>query len=276
MHFDICLSPSATDSLSSARLYIDSGTSPWQPERPTILSIHGVLCDHSVWQPLAPGLHAQGWNVAALDLPGHGRSSGPAPESVEQAAQWIAALVQAMQLPHVVLMGHSWGSLIALAAAAQLGPRISHLVLVGTASPMAVAPALLDLAQHDPAQAMVLIDKYSRSPATPADFDGQALGRQVLASNPHTNLLHCGLQACNRYQGAEAAMQQVCAPTLFITGEYDRMTPATAAQPLIAAAHGRSLHGAPRTQVAHLPCGHQHMLDATSAMVQALADFIRD
>ena len=151
--------------------------------------------------------------MAALDLPCHGRSSGPAPHNVPEAAASIVALVQAMQLPRVILMGHSWGSLIALAAAAQLGERISHLVLIGTASPMAVAPALLDLAQNDPAQAIALIDKYSRSPVTPADFDGQALGHAVLASNPATNLLHCGLTACNSYHEAPVAMQQVTAPT---------------------------------------------------------------
>jgi pimeloyl-ACP methyl ester carboxylesterase len=182
-----------------------------------------------------------------------------------------------MQLPRVILMGHSWGSLIALAAAAQLGERISHLVLIGTASPMTVAPALLDLAQNDPAQAIALIDKYSRSPVTPADFDGQALGHAVLASNPATNLLHCGLTACNSYHEAPVAMQQVTAPTLFMTGEYDRMTPAAAAQPLIAAAQSRTPQqgNAPTTHVVTLACGHQHMLDATPALVQALADFVR-
>ncbi len=60
---------------------------------------------------------------------------------------------------------------------------------------MTVAPALLDLAQNDPAQAIALISENSRSPVTPADFDGQALGYAALASNPATNLLHCGLTA---------------------------------------------------------------------------------
>ena len=280
MYFDIHL-PSSAAQPQTARLYVDNTAEntahPGPAQHPTVLAIHGVLCDHSVWQPLAPGLHALGWNMAALDLPGHGRSSGPAPKNVPEAAAWIAALVQAMQLPRVILMGHSWGSLIALAAAAQLGERISHLVLIGTASPMTVAPALLDLAQNDPAQAIALIDKYSRSPVTPADFDGQALGHAVLASNPATNLLHCGLTACNSYHEAPVAMQQVTAPTLFMTGEYDRMTPAAAAQPLIAAAQSRTPRqgNAPATHVVTLACGHQHMLDATPAMVQALADFVR-
>ena len=103
------------------------------------------------------------------------------------------------------------------------------------------------------------------------------MGHAVLANNPATNLLHCGLTACNSYHEAPVAMQQVTAPTLFITGQYDRMTPAAAAQPLIAAAQSRTPQqgNAPTTHVVTLACGHQHMLDATPAMVQALADFVR-
>lgn len=257
MHFDI----------QQTRIYVHTGATPWQAHQPTVLCLHGVLCDHSVWQPIEAGLAQLGWNVAAIDLPGHGLSSGAAPQSVAEAAAWIPRLMAAMGLEQAALMGHSWGSLIALEAAAQLGPRASHLALVGTASPMTVAPALLELAHSDPPQAMALIDKYSRSSATPADFDGQALGRRVLASNPDCNVLERGLRACNGYDSALQAMQRVTAPTLFIVGEYDRMTPAKAAQGLIAQAQARD---GVSTQVATLACGHQHMVDAAAPMLQAL------
>lgn len=250
-----------------ARIYVHTGTAPWQPERPTALLVHGVLCDHSVWQPLLPGLNAAGWNVAAIDLPGHGHSSGPVPASVQQAAEWIAPVLDALQLSQVALIGHSWGSLIALQAAAALGARVSHLGLIGTASPMRVAPALLGLARTDPPQAIALIGQYSRSSHTPADFDGTALGHQVLASNPDAQLLHTGLAACNDYQGAQAAMQRVTAPTLFIQGQEDRMTPSKASAELITTAQQRA--GAV-TEVVALPCGHQYMVDAPQALLQAL------
>jgi pimeloyl-ACP methyl ester carboxylesterase len=48
------------------------------------------------------------------------------------------------------LVGHSWGSLIALEAAARAPDRVSHLVLVGTAFPMKVSPALLEASLNDP------------------------------------------------------------------------------------------------------------------------------
>jgi pimeloyl-ACP methyl ester carboxylesterase len=45
---------------------------------------------------------------------------------------------------HAGLVGHSWGSLIALETAARLKDRITHLALVGTAFPMKVSPALIE------------------------------------------------------------------------------------------------------------------------------------
>ena len=77
MYFDIHL-PSSAAQPQTARLYVDNTAEntahPGPAQHPTVLAIHGVLCDHSVWQPLAPGLHALGWNMAVLDLPGHGRT----------------------------------------------------------------------------------------------------------------------------------------------------------------------------------------------------------
>ena len=272
MHFDISSPDISSPRAPTARIYVDHGATPWQAQRPTLVCIHGVLCDHSVWQPMAAGVDVLGWNMAAIDLPGHGLSSGPAPRSVQEAAAWLPPLLDAMGLAQAALMGHSWGSLIALETAAQLGSRISHLALVGTASPMAVAPALLTLAQSDPPQAMALIDKYSRSRATPISFDGQALSKKVFASNPGTNLLASGLQACDAYQNALAAMHQATANTLFVVGADDRMTQASAAQPLIAAAQGRS---APKTTVAYLTSGHLPMVDAPGPMLDALGQWLR-
>ena len=41
------------------------------------------------------------------------------------------------------LVGHSFGSLIALETATRAPGRVTHLAMVGTAYPMAVSPALI-------------------------------------------------------------------------------------------------------------------------------------
>jgi pimeloyl-ACP methyl ester carboxylesterase len=129
-------------------LYAYTGGKPFNPAQPTAVFIHGVLNDHSVWILQTRYMAHHGWNVLAIDLPGHCKSQGTPPQSVEEAADTVIALLDAMKIEKAALIGHSFGSLIALEAAArdaQAHPgRVSHLVMVGTAYPMRVSPALLE------------------------------------------------------------------------------------------------------------------------------------
>ena len=133
------------------------------PTQPTVVFIHGVLGDHSVWILQSRYMANHGWNVLAVDLPGHCKSEGNAPASVEEAATFIEALLDAAGIKKAALVGHSWGSLIALEAASKLKERATHLVLVGTAFPMKVSPALLDLSLNNPMAALKMINVLSRS-----------------------------------------------------------------------------------------------------------------
>ena len=213
-------------------LYCYTGGKAFDPAQPTAVFIHGVAGDHSVWALQSRSLAHHGWNVLAIDLPGHGRSGGHAPESVQEAAQAVCALLDAVGAHKAALIGHSWGSLIALQAAAQLGARASHLVLVGSAYPMRVSPALLDSALNTPEKALHTMNVFSRSTLAPPSGAGvwvygagMALGRRVLRSNPHTNVLHRGFSACDSYdQGLEAMASTTC-PVLFVLGSQDQMTP---------------------------------------------------
>src|SRR6185312_6099563 len=72
-----------------------SGGKAFDPALPCVVFIHGALNDHSVWTLLARWYAHHGHAVLALDLPGHGRSGGPPPASVEAAAQWLLALLDA-------------------------------------------------------------------------------------------------------------------------------------------------------------------------------------
>ena len=239
--------------------------------------IHGVLNDHSVWILQSRFLAHHGWNVLAVDLPGHCRSGGEAPASVEAAADFIAALLDAAGVARAALIGHSWGSLIALEAAARLGERISHLVMVGTAYPMRVSPALLELSVSAPFKAIDMVNSFSHSTLAPPPsalgpgtwlYGGsKALMRRVLASNTQANVFHAGFKACTDYRGGEAAMPQVACPGLFVLGQADQMTPPKAAQSLI------DLCKQPK--VVKLPAGHALMTEAPEGVLQALKDFLK-
>ena len=267
--------------VNGAKTYGYTGGKPFDAAQPTVVFIHGVLNDHSVWSLQSRYLAHHGWNVLAVDLPGHCRSAGEAPSSVEEAAQFIAALLDAAGVQRAALVGHSWGSLIALEAASRLKDRISHLVLVGTAFPMKVSPALLDSSLNTPMQALALVNVFSRStlapppsalgPGTWVYGASMALGRRVLASNRQVNVFHRGFAACDRYANGEVAMAQITCPVLFVLGEQDQMTQPKAAQGLIktARASGKSV------QVAYLPVGHHQMTEAPDATLFAIRDFLK-
>jgi pimeloyl-ACP methyl ester carboxylesterase len=264
-----------------APTYCYTGGKPFDAAKPTAVFIHGVLNDHSVWILQSRFLAHHGWNVLAVDLPGHCRSGGEAPASVEAAAVFIAALLDAAGVARAALIGHSWGSLIALEAAGRLGARVSHLVMVGTAYPMKVSPALLDAALHEPMKALKMINAFSRStlapppsvlgPGTWVYGASMALGRRVLASNAAVNVFHRGFQACDSYAHGEEAMAAVTCPVLMLLGAQDQMTPPKAAQTLIAQARASGKN----CQVVSLPVGHHQMSEAPDATLQALRDFLQ-
>jgi pimeloyl-ACP methyl ester carboxylesterase len=268
-------------SVNGANTYCYTGGKAFDAAKPTVVFIHGVLNDHSVWILQSRYLANHGWNVLAVDLPGHCRSAGDAPETVEQAADFIAALLDAAGVARAALVGHSWGSLIALEAAARLKERVSHLVLVGTAFPMKVSQALLDASLNEPEKALKMINVFSRStlcappsvlgPGTWVYGAGMALGRRVLASNRSVNVFHRGFKACDSYANGEQAIAQISCPVLFLLGSADQMTQPKAAQGLIdkARAAGKSVHAV------SLPVGHHQMSEAPDATLFAIRDFLK-
>lgn len=261
--------------------YCYTGGQLFDAAKPTVVFIHGVLNDHSVWILQSRYLAHHGWNVLALDLPGHCRSEGEAPSTVEEAAHFIAALLDAAGVKRAALVGHSWGSLIALETASQLKNRVSHLVLVGTAFPMKVSQALLDASLNEPMKALTMINVFSRSTlAPPPSALGPgtwvyglsiALGRRVLASNRKVNVFHRGFNACDSYANGEVAVQGISCPVLFLLGAQDQMTQPKAAQGLIAAARNAGKH----VQVVSLEVGHHQMTEAPDKTLFAIRDFLQ-
>ncbi|HEY8048209.1 MAG TPA: alpha/beta hydrolase [Ramlibacter sp.] len=267
--------------VNGAKTYCYTGGKPFDPSKPTVVFIHGVVSDHSVWILQTRYIANHGWNVLAVDLPGHCKSAGEAPSSVEEAADFVCKLLDAAHVERAALVGHSWGSLIALEAAARLKDRVTHLVLVGTAFPMKVSSALLEASLHEPEKAIRMINVFSRNTlAPPPSALGPgtwvygtfvALNRRVLRSNPKVNVFHRGFKACDSYANGENAIVQVTCPILFLLGAQDQMTQAKAAQPLIdkAKATGKQF------KVTCLALGHHQMTETPDDALFAIRDFLK-
>jgi pimeloyl-ACP methyl ester carboxylesterase len=173
-------------------------------------------------------------------------------------------------------VGHSFGSLIALEAASRAPDRVTHLVLVGVAFPMKVAPALLASSLNEPMKALTMVNVFSRAtlapppsalgPGTWVYGASMALGRRVLASNTRVNLFHTGFSACDNYTHGEEAMARVICPVLFLLGSMDQMAHPKGAQGLIKLAKN--------AQVVQLPGGHHQMNETPEPMLAALVKFL--
>jgi pimeloyl-ACP methyl ester carboxylesterase len=103
-----------------------------QGSGPPLVFIHGWACNREHWKEQIP-VFAADHTVVALDLPGHGESTGTrATWTVDQYGDDVAQVVRALALDRVVLVGHSMGGPVALAAARRLGTTVAGVVGVDT------------------------------------------------------------------------------------------------------------------------------------------------
>jgi pimeloyl-ACP methyl ester carboxylesterase len=255
--------------------YAYTGGKSFDARQPCVVFLHGALHDHSSWTLAARWFAHHDHAALAPDLPGHGRSAGAPLASVEALADWLLALLDAAGVASASLVGHSMGSLIALEAAARAPERVRHLVLVGTAYPMKVSPALLDAARTDPLAAIDSVNTFSHAtlaakPAYPgpgAWLHGgdRALMRRMQQTQRETNLFVNDFEVCDRYRGGPAAAARVACPVTFVLGTRDQMTQPGQAGELAAALHAR---------VVTLPCGHALMSEAPDGVLGAVRDAI--
>ena len=99
---------------------------------PALVFIHGWSCDATHWDAQVRHF-APRHRVVAIDLAGHGASgAGRAEWTIPAFAADVRAVVEALGLDRVVLIGHSMGGWVMLEAAALMPDRVAALVAVDT------------------------------------------------------------------------------------------------------------------------------------------------
>jgi pimeloyl-ACP methyl ester carboxylesterase len=97
---------------------------------PAVVLVHCWTCDRRFWDAAAQRLAAR-QTVVTLDLAGHGESGRDRRVwSIPAFGGDVRAVVEALGLQRVVLVGHSMGGPVILEAAALLGRRVAGLVPV--------------------------------------------------------------------------------------------------------------------------------------------------
>jgi len=95
-----------------------------------VVLLHCWACDRSFWKEQVEPLSRR-WRVVTVDLGGHGASGADrARFTVASLGADVEAVVRALKLERVVLVGHSMGGSVALDAARRMPGRVAGIVVV--------------------------------------------------------------------------------------------------------------------------------------------------
>jgi len=251
------------------KVYVGTASRAISAAQESVLFIHGAGFDHTVWTLPARYFARHGLNVVAPDLPGHGRSGGEPLTSIEAMADWLGALLDALDLHRTAVVGHSMGSLVALKLTSNMPQRVRKLVLLGTSTPMPVSDVLLDSAANNVGAAIHMANTWSHSsfgqmggnsnPGIAMTMSGQRL---LERSKP--GVFHADLAACNAFKDGDVIAGTIQVPTLVILGLEDKMTRPSSSASVAAAIQGAKVVGLP-------DCGHSMMSEKPNEVLDALA-----
>ena len=253
--------------------YAYTGGKTFDASLPAVVLVHGAEHDHSVWILQSRYLAHHGHGVLAVDLPGHGRSAGPALASVGDLAEWVAALLDAAGAKQAAIVGHSMGSLIALECAARHPGRVAKIALLATAYPMKVSAELLDATKNDEPAAQDMVNiwshlAYAQYPNNPGP-GFWVIGENLrLMQRQKPGVMHADFSVCNAYAGGAAAAAKLQCPALFLIARRDAMTPARSAQ-----AFAQTVAGARSVLIEG--SGHNMMAEKPDEVLDALIAFLK-
>ncbi|MEA2215192.1 MAG: hypothetical protein QOK19_753 [Solirubrobacteraceae bacterium] len=196
---------------------------------PPVVLLHAGVADRRMWAALLPALADAGLGVLAPDLPGFGEAPvGPSP-----SAPWedVLETLDALELERVVLVGNSFGGLVAKRVAVVAPERIAALALISVppeeadGEPSSELGAVWEaeeaaLERDDIEAAVAVVVEAWTLPGAPAeqrelvaDMHRRALLLQSAAGEPE--------YAPDPFELDPDALQQLDVPILVAAGEHD-------------------------------------------------------
>ncbi|MDG2385703.1 MAG: alpha/beta hydrolase [Pirellulaceae bacterium] len=207
------------------------------PRRESVVFVHGAGQDHSIWVLAGRYFARHNRNVLSVDLPGHGRSQGDPLPSISEMVDWLRSVMKAAGISQASIVGHSMGSLVALAMASQFPNEVKSVAMVATAVPMRVSDSLLAMAEANDDEAVQLLTLWGHSARahlggspTPGLWMLNSSTELMRRSNP--DVLFTDLSACQNYSTGLSDAGKVDCPVLLVLGERDAMTPVRATKEL--------------------------------------------
>jgi len=124
----------------------------------TIVMIPGAGMDHRTLSMFKLDKIKDDFNIIAIDLPGHGYTTGPLFNDVGSHTNFCIDLLDELNLKNLIFTGHSWGGLIALDLSTKYQNEMT--VCMNIAYPFLVGDILLDYAKGNLDQSVEFLMKY--------------------------------------------------------------------------------------------------------------------
>ncbi len=246
-------------------------------ERGAVVLIHGFGGTTASWKRVRPALAQAGLRVVALDLRGHGWTTRPEGDySIDAQARLVLDLLDQLGIERVSVVGHSWGSAIALRAATLAPRRVARVGLLAGMFFEEQQPLLFSWARL-PVMGEVIYgafygerqeDKMAFSFFDPERAISQELVESVerVMDLPGTRASAlAGVRAMD-YSTLEPLYPDIEQPVLILWGREDRVTPLEWGERLYGRLPNARLEVVPR-------CGHLPMIEVPLATTGALVRF---
>ncbi len=108
-----------------------------------VVLVHGFPDTARAWDGLAPRLAERGFRIVAPYLRGYSPTSLPERDAtIADLGDDVLALMDALGHDEAVLVGHDWGAMAAMMAAAAAPSRVRGLALLAIPHPAALRPSL--------------------------------------------------------------------------------------------------------------------------------------
>ena len=259
--------------VNNEEVFASTGGRVFNTDKPLIVFVHGSGLTHMCWVLQTRYFAFHGYNVLALDLPGHGLSGGRSLQSIEEMADWLRDVIDAVSFKEASLVGHSQGCLVTLECTARYPEKIKTLSLIGGAGAIPMNPELLSLAEKSDPKAVDLMMDFAHGPS--GHFGGHPVpglyhlntGSMLVQSKEIKDTLGVDFRACDNYSNGFEAAKKLNLPTLSILADQDRMCKLKDGKKLASLINNSEVYVIEN-------CGHMMLLEEADKTLAILKKFI--
>ncbi|MFQ5968274.1 MAG: alpha/beta fold hydrolase [Acidimicrobiia bacterium] len=245
-----------------------------QGKGPPLLLIHSLLTDPAAFDLILPGLTPR-HTVCRVSLPGFGKSSVLDDPSIEDLADWVAGVLETLELgPDGAVLGNGLGGFVAVALAFRHGPLFDRLIATNCGAVFSPqrSEAFHTMSRMVEEEGMEAVVNTAVRRIFPTHYVEQTPSvveerrRVLLTVDPRAFAAACRALAA---MDLRPYLPKIDNPTLVVVGADDETTP-----PDMAADLANGIRSA--SQVTLEDCGHCPQLQQPGALVEVIRTFLDD